>query len=517
MNAKIKSGAMAGGAALIAFGFILKKLIDTGAEFGRALGAAAVKFPEGIRRGTKAFKELNDAARAVGRTTEFTSTEAAKGLNFLAKAGFTAAFSMRALPKIIDFATASELEFAEAADIASDALGAFGLDSTDPIKKMKGLSRIMDVLTLTSIRANTSVPELFEAIKKSAPLATAAGVALETYAATMAQLAGSGIKSSVAGTGAKRITLALAGIGSKAASTMKKLGVKTADATGKLRDQFDVLDDLRKALAKVSQQKRLTYMEAIFGKLSLASAAILLGKTTEKMRALRKEFENSTGTVGKIATEIRGDLKGSLDSLGSAIESVSLSIMDSKGGSIQNIVDSMTRWVRANEGLISGGIATGLQKLIDVSKFLWKNGDKILKAAAAYTALAVGLKAVGLAITAIDLALKASAFGNIVTFFILWGAALGVGVNKMMKAVEASKEISAAMGNYGRNSVPIGATPGLVPADPAAGGSRQAPIASGPFNNRLSIDFKDLPKGTRIRGELDDSIELNTGYSGGAP
>ena len=62
------------------------------------------------------------------------------------------------------------MDFARAADIASDALGAFGMNSDDPIKKSENLNRIMRVMAKTANMTNTNVEQLFESIKKGGPI-----------------------------------------------------------------------------------------------------------------------------------------------------------------------------------------------------------------------------------------------------------------------------------------------------------------------------------------------------------
>ena len=98
--AKVKKGARAMAFAGVGLGAVFANITNAGAEFGRSIGSAAVKFPEGIKRGTKEFRALEDAAKEVGRTTEFTTRQAADGLKFLAKSGASAVFSMKALREI---------------------------------------------------------------------------------------------------------------------------------------------------------------------------------------------------------------------------------------------------------------------------------------------------------------------------------------------------------------------------------------------------------------------------------
>lgn len=404
----IKRGMQASTVALVAFGAAAINVIGVGAEFGRAIGSAAAKFPEQIQRGTQAFKDLEEAARAVGRTTEFTSTQAAQALNFLAKAGFSAEFSMRILGDVVDFATASEIGLAEAADIASDALGAFGLDSKDVAKKLEGMRRVMDVMSLTANSTNVNVSELFESIRDGAPIAATAGVSVETFAAAMGFLASNGIKASKAGTAAKNITLALAGVGNKAAEVFQKLGISLADNNGKLRDQFDVMDDLRAKLKSFTQQEQVGLMTAIFGKIPIAAASKLLADTTGKVRELRKEFENASGSAQRTAAFIRDDVKGSLDGLNSAVESVKISIFSLQEGPLKEAVDRMTDWVRANEEAIATGIGDFILLIADNFEEIVSTIASVAKGIAVFIALTLVLKTIIGVLTVINLLMAAN-------------------------------------------------------------------------------------------------------------
>lgn len=449
----LKSAALIGVASLLSIGAAIKNLVLSGADFGRAIGSAAAKFPDKIKRGTKAFNDLVDSAREVGATTEFTATQAARGLNFLAKAGFNAAFSMRALPKIVDFATASELEFAEAADIASDALGAFGLDSDDLGKKMMGLDRVMDVLSLTANSANADVTQLFESVKKGAPVAAAAGQTIETYSSILGFLAANGIKASEAGTAVKNVTLALTGIGNKAGITLKRLGIRLQDNNGDLRDQLDVLDDLRGALKGFGEKKRLTIIESIFGKLSLAAATKLLDKSGKSVRAFRSELEKAGGSSKRTAAFIRNDVKGSIDGLISSIEGVKISIFTLNEGPLKGAIDSMTLWVRENEKLIATNIGGFLANLIENFENIVRTGRKIAGVITLYIALTAALKIAQGVVLLFNIAMGASA----VAAAIVGGAitAYTAVVTLMPKALRAA-QIAMVLLNLAMFANPVG-------------------------------------------------------------
>lgn len=376
--AGLKRMAFSGALSLTAFGLAMKNVILIGADFGRTIGSAAVRFPGQIKRGTAAFKALEDAAREAGRTTEFTATEAAQGLLFFAKAGFTANFAAKALKETIDFATAAEIEFAEAASFASDTLGAFNLRSVDADKQMTGLRRVMDTMTMAASSANMTVGDLFESISKGGPLANTAGASIETFAALTAVLANSSVKGSEAGTALRNGMMSLAGVGFEAKKVFGALNIALENNDGTLRDQLDVLDDLRGRWKGFSEQQRIAISNAIFGKRTIGAANIMLGEQGKEIRKLRKEYEAQTGASRKMAEFIRSDVRGSLDMMNSAIESVKLTLFSMNEGPLKDTIDKFTEWIRLNEQDIAQGITDGISKIVEGFKFIKDNRKEIV-------------------------------------------------------------------------------------------------------------------------------------------
>ena len=364
MGRFLKRAFQVGAVAAFALGAAIYNIVSTGAEFGRAIGAAAAKFPEQIQRGTAAFRALEDAARETGRTTEFTSTQAAKGLEFFAKAGYTADFSMRALKPTVDFATATLLDFDRAADIASDTLGAFNLNADDAATKAANYQRVLDVITKTTASANLDAEQFFEAVKKGGPALTAAGGNLELFAAMVGTLADAGIKGSEAGVAVKNIAAGLAGVGNQASTVLRQLGISTKTEDGALRDQVEVLAEYGAALDKLPSGDRLGLLRATFGRLSLASAEVLL-QNIRRINQLRDSAKAAEGTTMSMAAFIRDDVQGSLDAFRSAVDNVKLSIFSLNEGGIKRTIDNTTDWIRANEDLIASKVGDWLEWLIE--------------------------------------------------------------------------------------------------------------------------------------------------------
>lgn len=358
-TAKVAAGASVIGVASIG------KLIDIGADFEQSITNAAAKFPGEIKKGTDAFKELEDVARKTGSSTEFSASQSADALNFLAMAGFNAEQSIKALPAVVGLATAAGQDLATATDIASDSLGAFNLMTKDSAQLGENLARVNDVIAKTVTTANTDVTTLFETIKDGAPVATAAGASLETFAALAGELANSGIKGSKAGTTLKNVFLKLAAPTGGAVTVLKRLGVQTKDANGDMRDVTEIIGDLSKSLDGLGTAERAGVIESIFGKIPIAGVNVLLAVGSKKLQDYRKQLENAEGAASKMATTMRDTTRGSINSLKSAIEGTVISIFKMNDGGIKNTIDRMTEWVRANEGLIASNIGSFMEFMIE--------------------------------------------------------------------------------------------------------------------------------------------------------
>lgn len=409
----LKKVAIAGTAAMALTGAAMADVIGTGADFEQTMVSAAVKFPGEIRKGSEAFKQLEDTARRVGGTTEFTATQAANGLNYLAMAGFNAEQSIAALPGLVNLATAGQVDLATASDIATDSLGAFNLMTKDAAQLQTNLARVSDVLALTSVRANTDIETMFEAIKDGAPVATAAGASVETIATMIGTMANAGIKGTRAGTALKNIFLSLSAPGSAAAKVMQRLHVKTTDASNGVRDAIAVFQDFTRATAELPEAQKMQAFDAIFGKIPIA-AAINLTNAADSMVDFRKELEAGTGTTEKMASVMRDTLQGRLKSLSSAIESVKLRLFGMTSGPLSDVVDRMVAWTRANEDFIATKIGDVILSIVNNFDEIVATLKKIGVGLAIFMGLSAILKTFIAVMTAVNLVMALNPVGLIV-------------------------------------------------------------------------------------------------------
>lgn len=360
--------------------------IKAGIEFEKTIVSATARMPGQVRRGTDAFNEVSAAAAKIGANTEFSATQAAGAVNFLAKAGFNAKKSIAALPGLTDFATVSELGLARAADIATDALGAFKLTVDDPVQLAANLQRVSDVLATTANTTNAAVGELFESIRKGGPPATAVGQSIETVSAMLLAMAAAGTKAEIAGTAIQNFFLRLSAPASEARKVLRRLHVDVVDGSGNMRDAFDIVQDLSKALAGLGNQQQLQIISKIFGAEGLAGNLQVVQKGADGLREYRKRLEGSTGAAAKMATVMRDTTANSIQNLMSVVESVSILLFELTRGPFRDLIDRTTAWVRANRELVATRISEFFKTVADridgvVTAIKWIGGTLAVLAA----------------------------------------------------------------------------------------------------------------------------------------
>jgi TP901 family phage tail tape measure protein len=311
-----------------------------------AITSASAKFPEGIERGTLAFRDLEMAARDIGAATKFTASEAGRGLEFLAMAGFNAEQSMAALPKTTQLAEAANMDMARATDIASDALGAFNLNTKNSAQLTENLGRINDVFAKTVTTANVDLEQMFETMKMAGPVATAAGQSIETFAAATGVMGSSGIKGSLAGTALRTAFLNLSAPVPKAAKLLKKLKIETKDSAGNMLDFFEILQDVRNGTEKMGTAQRAAALNTIFGKRAIAGMTVLLDKGGEALWDYRKTLEASGGAAEKMAERMRKSLGNRLLQLKSAAIELGLKVFDAFKKKFPGGIDAAIEAVR---------------------------------------------------------------------------------------------------------------------------------------------------------------------------
>jgi TP901 family phage tail tape measure protein len=388
-------------ASVAGIGLELKNVIEHGAEFEQTLIRAGTAFDVPVKKGTAGFKELSDAARNIGRTTEFSAQQAAEGINSLATAGFTAKQSIAALPRIIDFASAGSLDLGVAADIASNTLGAFGLRSKDAGKNAFNMGRAMDVMVRAAADSTTNVTELFEAMKTGGSSAAAAGASIEEFTGMAGVLANAGVKGSEAGTAIRNSFMKLTNPTAEATKTMTHLGIQIAKNKDGSLDMTTTIGRFAKATSKLTGIQKSAAIGNVFGALTQGAFLNLMNAGEGTIRDFTKNLEKATGVTKTMADTMRESTTNKIKKFWNALEDVRLGVFEAISGTVLEIAGSVGDWVTANQALINTKAAEWCTKLKDALPEIWTWIKRVTVALGAFLVLAAAVKAVTLLVTII--------------------------------------------------------------------------------------------------------------------
>lgn len=297
---------IAGTAVAAGVGLAVKEFAD----FDKAISRAAA----GTNTAKDAMGGLEDAALRAGAETAFSATEAADAITELGKAGVSADNILGGgLDASLALAAAGELDVAEAAEIAATAMNQFGLSGRENI------AEVADLLAAGAGKAQGSVSDLANALKYVGPVAASVNVPIEETVGVLAQLASQGILSEQAGTSTRGFLASLLGPSQKASETLEALGIEVFDAGGKFVGFAGAAEQLRTALAGMSQEQQEAALLTIFGRETVTAAKIIYQDGAKGVRDWTAAVSDSGFAADQAAT-LMDNLSGDVERLGGSLE-----------------------------------------------------------------------------------------------------------------------------------------------------------------------------------------------------
>jgi len=296
--------------------------IGTGAVMAAANFEKSMNKVKAVTKGTTAdFKAMDTQAKELGRTTQFSASQAADAMSFLGMAGLDAKEIMDAMPATLNLAAAGNLELATAADIASNVMSGFGAEAKD-------LGQFVDVLAAGFTNSNTDLNQLGEAMANAAPVASGFGVSIEETTAAIGLLSNAGIQGGAAGTSLKNILVQLD-------EQSESLGLSIYDAAGNMIPLSDQLAQL--------ESKGLSTSDIMgkFGKIAGPGLLALMKEGSSGLSDLTGTLENSGGTAKKVADQQMKGLAGTMTRLKSATEGLAISF----GELILPVIEKLANFV----------------------------------------------------------------------------------------------------------------------------------------------------------------------------
>lgn len=289
------------------------------------------------------FKMLEDTAKKFGESTVFSASECADALGYMALAGWDAQESADGLPGVLNLAAASGMELAQASDLVTDYLTAFGMEAGDA-------GHMADVLSYAQANSNTTTEMLGEAFKNCAVNAHNAGLSLEETTAILGRFADAGLKGSEGGTALNAIIRDMTQKMKNGAIQIGNTKVQVQDANGNFRQMTDIVRDVNKATEGMGDAQRTAALMTTFTADSIKGMGILCNTGADNIDKFTNELEHSDGTAEDMANTLSSTLSGALKQLSSAWEGFQLNL-GSTTGVLTKIVNGLTLLVRWLKGL----------------------------------------------------------------------------------------------------------------------------------------------------------------------
>lgn len=298
-------------------------------------GVKAVATQTGV-----SFKQLEEQAKELGRTTRYTASDAAGAQYFLAKAGYDTKKIYDSMPDTLNLAAAGNLDIAQSADIVTNIMAGYGLKSNE-------LTEAVDILAQSFSSANTDLIELGTAMKYAGPIAKKAKLDFAETTAVLGKLADAGYKGSLGGTTLRQAISKLSKPTKEAQKYMRYYGLQLRQSNGEIKSIIDIVKELEK-----SSLNTAGYM-AIFGQRAGPGMAALVSQGSKSLEELNEKLQNSQGVAKKIADIQMEGLHGTWIKLKSAAEGLVHAIGDA---GLTNILVGLGKAVTFLINMFSGFI-----------------------------------------------------------------------------------------------------------------------------------------------------------------
>lgn len=339
-SALITSGLTAAGLAAAAFGVASIKMA---ADFDQQM--STVQANTGATGAE--LDQLRQAAIEAGASTVYSASESADAINDLGKAGMSVTDILSGgLTGALNLAASDGMAVGDAAEYMANALSMFHLKGSQA-------SQVADTLAAGAGKAVGNVSDFGEALNNCGAQANSFGMNIQETTGVLALFAQNGTIGAEAGTQLNSMLMKLAAPSTKAANTMKELGISAYDAQGHFVGMAKFAGQLQKAEKNLTDEQRNQANATIFGSYAIKAANYLYDAGEKGVRNWTKAVSES-GYAAEQAAAKNNNLKGDLENLGGSMESLMISVGEGAQGPLRKMVQGLDTLVDAFAGLPSG-------------------------------------------------------------------------------------------------------------------------------------------------------------------
>lgn len=308
-------------------------------------------------KSTAELKNMAEAAKQLGATTAYTSSEVT-GLQIeLAKLGFSEKQILGMEKAVLNFATAVGTDLSSAAALSGAALRGFGLSANDA-------EDALGTLALGTTKSALSFDYINNGLATIMPVAKSFGLGIKDVTALLGALANKGFDASSAATAGRNIILYLADANSKLNKAIGSQPKSFGDIVTAFKALRDRGIDLNESLAVTDKRAVAAFSALVDG--------------ADDLGVLRQELEDTNGVMQTMADERLNNVAGAITILKSAWDGLVMSLENSKG-TVKSIIDLTTDLVNFTHELIdpSFGVNSGAEKYFkQFSEFAQQYGEE---------------------------------------------------------------------------------------------------------------------------------------------
>jgi TP901 family phage tail tape measure protein len=357
-----------GTAAVVAFGAAATKI---GTDFQHSITLVKTLSKDGIEN----FRALEDEARRLGATTEFSARQSADAMINFARAGMSAREIIAATGPALMMAGGAGESMSLATMSMAASLRQFSLDANQA-------GHVADVFTVALKRSLFNLQGLNDAMKYAGPAGAVFGMSIEETTAAVAQFRNMGLDASMAGTAFRMSMVALAKQTPAMTKVLKKYNIATEKVSVTNLGFEKVLINLAEA--------GVTAEDAI--KMFGARAGANMGLLIQQMQdpAIRDGYKELTADL-YASSQGAGAAKIQYEEMGktvkrqfliakSALEELMITTFDTYKGDLQEFLKALGGVIQSTADTFRGlGIAgSGMNSMLqDGAKWLRENRAEI--------------------------------------------------------------------------------------------------------------------------------------------
>jgi len=291
------------------------------------------------------FEELMQTALEMAGTTRFSAEEVAKGMYFLASAGYSATEVLEAIGAVADLAAGTLSDFNTASQYLVTTLAAFNLQASDS-------TRVADVFAAAISSTQATLERLGGSFAYIGPVAAEMGVSIEETTAALSAMYDVGILGSKAGRALRMALSKLVDVTPAGTKVLAEFGLSVADINPEFYKLGEILETLRKAGIDASASFELFGRRAAPAMMTLISMGI--SGFTEYM-----EKVSETGRAHELMEEQLNTLQSSMKRMKDSVVAAGAELGRSAAGPVKTFADGVRIFATALENA-SVGIKTAV-------------------------------------------------------------------------------------------------------------------------------------------------------------